>query len=160
MEAGIVEVKKLGKDYRFACNESSGKFEFQYTGPDGHELCDIFTYCVDARGQPRSIETDSSELTRNLLKRGIVQVEQRHPAGEHHTASPVTGSILIDPDTHLVIQPRSGNGGGTPDVELFAVGAMTRGQIIDSSMALGLARSTAKVAEHLKIELIKFASSI
>ena len=159
MEAGIVEVKKLGEDYRFAWNESSGKFEFHYTGPDGHELCDIFTYCVDARGQPRSIETDSSELARNLLKRGIVQVEQRHPAGEHHTASPVTGSILIAPDTHLVVQPRSSNG-GTQDVQLFAVGAMTRGQIIDSSMALGLARSTAKVAEHLKIELMKFASSI
>ena len=148
MEAGIVKVKKLGEDYRFAWNESSGKFEFHYTGPDGHTLCDIFPYCVDARGQPRSIETDSSELTRNLLKRGIVQIEQRHLAGGQHTASPITGSILIDPDTHLVVQPRSGNG-GTPDVQLFAVGAMTRGQIIDSSMAYGLARSTAAVAENL-----------
>ena len=155
MEAGIVKVKKLGEDYRFAWNESSGKFEFHYTGPDGHTLCDIFPYCVDARGQPRSIETDSSELSRNLLKRGIVQVEQRHPAGEHHTASLVTGSILIDPDTHLVIQPRSGNGGSTPDVELFAVGAMTRGQIIDSSMAWGLARSTERVAECIIKKLKK-----
>lgn len=58
------------------------------------------------------------------------------------------GSILIDPDTHRVVVP------GTvkisnPDLHLFAVGAMTRAQIIDSSMAYGLARSTAIVATCL-----------
>jgi len=145
MEAGIVEVKKLGKDYRFACNESSGKFEFHYTGPDGHELCDIFPYCVDARGQPRSIETDSSELTKSLLARKLILTETRTSAGDDPEASPGMGSILIDPDTHRVVVA-STDSTSNPNLHLFAVGAMTRGQIIDSSMALGLARSTAKVA--------------
>ena len=69
------------------------------------------------------------------------------------------GSILIDPDTHRVVLPAA-DCARNHDLHLFAVGAMTRGQIIDSSMALGLARSTAKVAKHLKIELMKFASSM
>jgi len=148
MEAGIVEVKKLGRDYRFACNESTGKFEFHYTGPDGHELCDIFPYCVDARGQPRSIETDSSELTRNLLKSGVVQIKRSQPGGGERSKTQLGGSILIDPETHLVMQSASNNP-LNQHLQLFAVGAMTRGQIIDSSMALGLAHSTAKVVEYL-----------
>ena len=148
MEAGIVEVKKLGRDYRFACNESSGKFEFHYTGPDGHELCDIFPYCVDARGQPRSIETDSSELTKNLLARKLVLTETRSSAEDDPEASRGMGSILIDPDTHRVVVA-SADSASNPDLHLFAVGAMTRGQIIDSSMALGLARSTKIVTNFL-----------
>jgi hypothetical protein len=41
------------------------------------------------------------------------------------------------------------DGTGSTDSPLFAVGAMTRGQMIDASMADGISRSTAAVVEHL-----------
>ena len=56
------------------------------------------------------------------------------------------GSILIDPSTHRIVLPNLEN---KSDFDLFAVGAMTRGQIIDASMALGLARSTDTVSKLL-----------
>ena len=144
MEAGIVEVKKLGRDYRFACNESTGKFEFHYTEPGGHQLCDTFPYCVDARGQPRSIETDSSELTRKMLKRRLIQLEKLPQGRANSGTGNKTGTIMIDPKTNRVKPPDTGRA-EHPNLDLFAVGALTRGQIIDSSMAYGLARSTETV---------------
>jgi len=59
-----------------------------------------------------------------------------------------TGSIWIDPATHLIMT--KGAGGSTArSPGIYAVGAMTRGQIIDASMAYGIARSTAKIAQDL-----------
>ncbi len=145
MESGVVEVVKLGKDYRFVHNESSHQFEFHYDTQGGQSRCATFPYCVDARGQPRSIDTDSSELIRNLRQRGLVQIESGDGEGGQSRAR---GSILIDPCTHQVLQPDSENGKKSA-LQLFAVGAMTRGQIIDASMALGLARSTETVAKLL-----------
>ena len=148
MEAGVVEIKKLGRDYRFEVNESTGEFEFYSGGTDGQCRLATFSFCVDARGQPRSIETDSSELTRNLLQRGLVQTERLEPADHAHSAASASGSILIDPDTHRVVHTDPEHGGNA-GIELFAVGAMTRGQIIDASMAYGLARSTQRIANLL-----------
>ena len=53
---------------------------------------------------------------------------------------------MINPRTHRVIQE---NAAGLPHIPLYAVGAMTRGQMIDASMAYGLIRSTAAVADDL-----------
>ena len=157
MEAGIVEVTKLGNDYQFGYNELTRKFDFCYHGADGETRMDSFSYCVDARGQPLSIGTDSSELTKSLLARKLVLTETRTSAGDDPEASPGMGSILIDPDTHRVVVPEADNI-INPNLHFFAVGAMTRGQIIDSSMALGLARSTAAVAENL-ISILKSMDS-
>jgi uncharacterized NAD(P)/FAD-binding protein YdhS len=145
MEAGVVEVIRLGKGYRFVPNESSHQFEFHYKAADGQRRLAVFPYCVDARGQPRSIDTDSSELTRNLIRRGLVQIT---PGDGGQGTSAVGGSLLIDPLTHRIIEPHSAKNEQT-DFDLFAVGAMTRGQIIDASMAHGLARSTETVARLL-----------
>jgi hypothetical protein len=53
----------------------------------------------------------------------------------------------VDPDTHRVLPPTGQK--AAAGIDLFAIGAMTRGQIIDASMAYGLARSTATVADCL-----------
>jgi uncharacterized NAD(P)/FAD-binding protein YdhS len=155
MESGVVEVIRLGNNYRFVHNESSHQFEFYYDTQDGQRRCATFSYCVDARGQPRSIETDSSKLTRNLRQRGLVQIE---PGDGEGGKSSARGSILIDPRTHRVVQPDSENGRKS-DLQLYAVGAMTRGQIIDASMAYGLARSTETVA-HLLIQRLSDAAQL
>ncbi len=148
LEAGIVEITKLGNDYQFEYNELTREFDFCYHSADGEARLDSFSYCVDARGQPRSVETDSSELTRNLLKSGVVQIKRSQPGGGERSKTQLGGSILIDPETHLVMQSASNNP-LNQHLQLFAVGAMTRGQIIDSSISLGLARSTAKVVDSL-----------
>ena len=145
MEAGVVEVVRLGTDYRFVHNESKNQFEFHYATSDGKRNCAAFTYCVDARGQPRSLETDGSDLTRNLIRRGLVRID---PGDAEKGGSVSGGSILIDPLTHRVVRPHSASGIKS-DFDIYAVGAMTRGQIIDASMALGLARSTETVAKLL-----------
>jgi hypothetical protein len=97
-------------------------------------------------------------LTRNLIARGSVRLEELHPtpyAAAAGTPSPddpstrpqayATGSVWIDPRTHRVVGTGA-DGAPEPSHCLYAVGAMTRGQIIDASMAYGLARSTARVA--------------
>ena len=53
-------------------------------------------------------------------------------------------TIQIDPQTHRVVLPDFG-----PRSAVYAVGAMTRGQIIDASMAHGISCSTATIAENL-----------
>jgi hypothetical protein len=145
MEAGVVEVVRLGDDYRFVHNESKNQFEFHYAAPDGKRTCAAFTYCVDARGQPRSLETDGSDLTRSLIRRGLVRID---PGDAEKGGSVSGGSIRIDPLTHRVVRTHSASD-ITSDFDIYAVGAMTRGQIIDASMALGLARSTETVATLL-----------
>jgi hypothetical protein len=59
-----------------------------------------------------------------------------------------TGSIWIDPRTHQITRT---NPAGEREVarNIYAVGAMTRGQIIDASMARGLIASTVRVADDL-----------
>ena len=58
-----------------------------------------------------------------------------------------SGSIWVDPGTCRVM--RAGAGGivdGSKTV--YAVGAMTRGQFIDASTAMGSVRSTARIARE------------
>ena len=137
MEAGIVSIVRLGESYQFNRHDPDGPFEFTFTDPQGTAHRESFPYVVNACGQPRSVASDSAELTKNLLQRGLIQIGESSdpPAYE-------TGSIVIDPRTHRVMQENA-------DVPLYAAGAMTRGQMIDASMAQGLIRSTAAVADDL-----------
>jgi uncharacterized NAD(P)/FAD-binding protein YdhS len=158
MKSGVVEVFKLGKNYQFVKNESKDSWEFVYQDSNGETKRDAYRYVVNARGQAKSIRTDPSPLTKSLLKRGIVQYEEtqavqpenRHsnqsakqPKTKLHTYK--TGSIWIDPETHHVIRKVSSK---TPvnSNSIYAVGAMTRGQIIDASMAHGIVQSTTRIA--------------
>lgn len=152
MQAGIISIVKLGNDYRFECDDASGHFEFIYTNSQGNTQRDLYQYVVNASGQPRSIESDPAELTQNLLKRELVQIKEKQEVGSVQSYSYMTGSILIDPLTCQVVQPRA-NLTAKPDPQLFAVGAMTRGQVINASMAIGISRSTAVIAEKLIAQL-------
>jgi hypothetical protein len=57
-----------------------------------------------------------------------------------------TGSINIDPKTHHIIKPTSKNI-TTNSKAIYAVGAVTRGQIIDASMAVGIVHSVGRIAD-------------
>lgn len=156
IKAGIVEVVRLGSDYRLAAKTATKEFEIAYQGPGGRICHDTFTYCVDARGQSRSVVSDSSELTQNLLRKEMVTLEHMSTSGSGKSDLQnlyTTGSVLVDPETHRLVRPNKSTTTADSldqgEIDLFAVGAMTRGQIIDSSMAYGLARSTATIADLL-----------
>jgi ATP-dependent protease HslVU (ClpYQ) peptidase subunit len=69
-----------------------------------------------------------------------------------------TGSIWIDPGTHRIMQATSGQM-AMPSEGIYAVGAMTRGQIINASMARGIVQATSKIAEDLVDYLIRIRKS-
>ena len=161
MKAGIVTVIKLGNKYRLAKDNDDDYYEFIYENDRGILNRDAYRYVVNARGQERSLETNPSELAENLLASGTVQIEEfrtvgpnaysgRQNAGKAEAAgaSYKTGSIWIDPDTHQIMQ-------FGPDEKLtrsstiYAVGAMTRGQIINASMAQGIVQATSRIADDL-----------
>lgn len=161
MKADIVNVYRLGNSYKLGKNDSGGGYEFIYRDYKGHLKRNAYRYVIDARGQDRSILTDSSVLTKNLIGKGIVQIEEtqaiqpREAEGKRSAYqlkikpySYKTGSIWIDPETHLVMKPTSGNM-TVWSKALYAVGAMTRGQIIDASMAYGIVHSTDRIATDL-----------
>ena len=63
-----------------------------------------------------------------------------------------TGSIWIDPDTHQIMQIGP-DGKLTKSSTIYAVGAMTRGQIINASMANGIVQATSRIADDLVTHL-------
>jgi len=167
MKCGLVEVFKLRRNYQFIKNNSKDGWEFIYQDSNGETKRDAYRYVVNARGQAKSIQTDPSPLTKNLLKRGIVQNEEtqavqpenrqsnrsaKQPKTKSHTYN--TGSIWIDPETHHVIRQAFDNI-PTKSKAIYAVGAMTRGQIIDASMAHGIVQSTARIANSWVDDLKK-----
>ena len=163
MKAGMVEVHKLGKTYQLVKNEGNDYYEFSYRDNRGNLKRDAYRYVVNARGQAKTLETNPSALVRNLLRRGTVQIKEYRRADRGHdiTADPAiagetykTGSIWIDPETHQIMQigPDSTV---TRSSFIYAVGAMTRGQIIDGSMARGIVQATARIADDVVDHLMR-----
>jgi uncharacterized NAD(P)/FAD-binding protein YdhS len=159
MKAKIVRVKKLGMKYRLTHDRAQSFYRFEYNDTTGRFRRDVFRYVVNAQGQKRSMATDPSELAKNLVASGSVRfgngLAALHPSSNQSLASEKlngassnypAGSVEIDPETHRVPILSSRQPG--PGV-VYAVGAMTRGQIIDASMAHGICRSTDKVAESI-----------
>ncbi|UCD80291.1 MAG: FAD/NAD(P)-binding protein [Desulfobacterales bacterium] len=159
---GSVRVHRLGANYRFYKDDHKNCYVFKYEANEGQPRQDTFQYVVDARGQPRSLATNPSELAKNMLNSGTYQIEEfQHtdPAANSNKSaasrrnsgdvSYETGSIRIDPATHRVMRKGPDGGAATPSHPIYAVGAMTRGQIIDASMAHGIALSTAQIAGDL-----------
>jgi hypothetical protein len=100
-------------------------------------------------------------LARNLLKSGTVQIEEIRPVDQRtHPSRDVapgleptvytykTGSIWIDPETHHIMQMGPEKKVTKTDA-IYAVGAMTRGQILDASMVRGIAQATSRIADDL-----------
>lgn len=153
IEAGTVSVVSLGNSYHFEHDEEKELFTFTYKGSEGASLCDSFRYVVNATGQLRAITSDNSLLPQNLLQRHLVSTEEVEMDSAGQKVFYASGSILVDSATHQVIQPGEDNHPQNRP-QLFAVGAMTRGQMIDTSMAYGLARSTKTIADNLIAQLL------
>ena len=165
MNAGIVNVVKLDRDYQFVQKGSEDAFELTYKDHEGTVKRDTYRYVVNARGQSKSVETDPSLLMRSMLKRGIVQTEEIRTVQQMNrqglkNATPTqtawqtykTGGIWIDPDTHHPMRQSPDRVTSRLDT-VYAVGAMTRGQIINSSTAHGIVQTTAAIANDLFDEL-------
>jgi uncharacterized NAD(P)/FAD-binding protein YdhS len=161
MKSGLVEVFKLGRDYKFVKSDTKDGYEFIYKDSNGETKRDDYRYVVNARGQAKSIQTDPSPLMKNLLQRGIVQIEETQHGHEGNIQSSFsanhlktgfqtykTSSMRIDPKTHHIMRSASDRT-TTQSNAIYAVGAMTRGQIIDASMAQGIVQSIARVADSL-----------
>jgi uncharacterized NAD(P)/FAD-binding protein YdhS len=144
MRIGLVDIRKLGEDYRLIKKEDPTVYELTYRDVQGVEKKDIYRYVVNARGQNKSLETDPSVLARNLCRSGTIQtteirtthktthLEPKTKLGSNSTIQAYqTGSIWIDPATHKIMEIGSDNT-ITPSNAIYAVGAMTRGQIIDA----------------------------
>jgi hypothetical protein len=157
MKAGLVDVVRLGHRYRFFRDDRRDRYCFAYTDRNGQKRLDTYRFVVNARGQPRSLKTDPSELARNLLAairaRSAAEPDHRAAlAGQPAAVGAPAGTsdakradtLRIDPRTHRVVRPDFG-----PRSAVYAVGAMTRGQIIDASMAHALACATATIADNL-----------
>jgi uncharacterized NAD(P)/FAD-binding protein YdhS len=155
MKSGIVQVIKLGKDYRILKSDVGKGYEIIYQGPLGENRRECYDYLVDARGQSRSFSTNPSELARNLLRSGTVQVERLTMQRKDDQAGPRqtetgeslydSGSLWIDPESHQVLR-RKTDGGIKQSPCIYAAGVMTRGQILDASTARGCILSAARVA--------------
>lgn len=156
MRAGVVDIVKLGKDYRLIENAFEPVYDFCFGEGNANRLS--FRYVVDARGQQRSVSDDPSPLTRNLIQNGNILLDEcargEPTTTKNKTPSPTQSlqypgkTLCIDTDTHQVLQIDR-NGGIMRSKSLYAVGSMTRGQIIDVSMAKGLTRSTDCIARQL-----------
>jgi hypothetical protein len=98
---------------------------------------------------------------KNLLQSGGVLIEEKrtnspaarsgqNAAPELGTVSDTynTGSIWIDPETHRIMQIGP-DGNITKSKAIYAVGAMTRGQIINASMVRGIVQAASRVADDL-----------
>jgi len=167
LKTGMVEVIKLGNKYQLVKKEVDDCYEFTYSDDGGNLKQDTYRYVINARGQEKSLEKNPSALARNLLKSGKVQIEEFRPVShrdyshriigsEQATAGETykTGSIWIDPQTHQIMQIGPDNK-ITKSSAIYAVGAMTRGQIIDASMAHGIVQATAGIADDVVDHLIR-----
>jgi uncharacterized NAD(P)/FAD-binding protein YdhS len=161
MKIGLVEVVKLGKHYRLIKNQDPVGYELIYKDAEGIEKKDVYRTVVDARGQKKSLASDPSDLAKNLRLSGTVQTTEIRPVGKKDCSNSKTaarsqstaqvyetGSIWIDPDSHKIMQMESDQT-ITPSNAIYAVGAMTRGQIIDASMARSIVQSTARIANDI-----------
>jgi uncharacterized NAD(P)/FAD-binding protein YdhS len=157
LQAGLVNVVRLGRGYRFYKDDDQDRYCFDYTDRNGQKRLHTYRYVVNARGQPKCLTTDTSDLAQNLMASISAQRDQgaadRASFLRQHSwlgdRDPVSSldryqSIRIDPQTHRVVLPEFG-----PKSMVYAVGAMTRSQIIDASMAHGISCSTATIADHL-----------
>lgn len=151
MKSGILKVIKLGEDYRLLRAAEGRGYEIHYKGPHGERERGCYDYLVDGRGQSRSFTTNPSELARNLLRSGTVQVERLVP-GLSASGEPArevnlsdSGGLWIDPQTHQALRTKA-DGSTEKSPCIYAAGIMTRGQILDASTARGCILSAARVA--------------
>lgn len=158
MKARLVKVQPLGRSYRLLKDDIKDRYWFIYRDSNGKEKRKPYRFVVNARGQEKSYQFNRSELAQNLIGSGTVQLEETHDPsepfllkGNSGSVEPPlpyrTGSIWVDPKTHQIMK-KTPEGRIDRSKGIYAVGAMTRGQFIDASMAMGSVRSTAVIAKE------------
>jgi len=161
IKADSVHIHRLAKTHRWPQGDHTRAYTVDYIDGLGKQRRESYPYVVDARGQQVSWRDNPSILARNLLRTGVVQTTEirveRDDAGDggDGTGSPETynvGSVCINPETHAVIQVDP-YGNFHPSHRIFALGAMTRGQIIDTSMAQSLAESANRIVSQVLIAI-------
>ncbi|MBI3148961.1 MAG: FAD/NAD(P)-binding protein [Betaproteobacteria bacterium] len=182
LEAGVVEVIKLGESYRLERDTDKGCWQLTHdhgssaspaidggvsetkrrpgaAGPAltcGEEAPSLqggvthnergdtrradFDFVVDARGQQGDYRRNPTPLARALCRSEWLVLTEG-----------VYRSVAIDRQTHAVLG-RGRDGRIAPVGGLYAFGAMTRGQMLDASMARGLVLASAQVARSLARE--------
>lgn len=157
IQAGSVNICRLAYGHRWDPDHQPQSYTFDHIDSQGTVHRESFPYVVDARGQQISWNDNPSRLARNLRRSGIAQTTEIRvtcpdsASGKDGTNSAETydvGSVWIDPETHGLMQIDS-SGAHAPSERIFAVGAMTRGQIIDASMAQSLAESANRIVSQL-----------
>jgi uncharacterized NAD(P)/FAD-binding protein YdhS len=167
MQARVVEVRKLGTNYRLKKDDEKNCYEFIYRDVQGNDQRDTYRFVVNARGQDKSLKTNPSTLVKNLLSTGTVQIEEFRPVQQathpnQDTTAPLpstdqvyrTESIWIDPETHHIMKKGPENK-ITKSNNIYAAGAMTRGQIINASTVNGIVQATSLIAENLVNDLME-----
>ncbi|MBC8439123.1 MAG: FAD/NAD(P)-binding protein [Deltaproteobacteria bacterium] len=162
MESGVLKLKKLGDSYQLKHRSESHWFEMCFQDDTGKLNCEIYYFVVDARGQSTTYQSNPSKLAKNLLASGLVQIETRvldenetgKSAWEKMPRTIETGGLWIDPDSCRVMKK-----GRLKDVSIsknmFAIGIMNKGQVINASMAQECAVSANKVAGYILNDLMK-----
>ncbi|MDK9702198.1 MAG: FAD/NAD(P)-binding protein [Sulfuritalea sp.] len=137
MEAGVVEVIRLGDTYRLERDAGEGRWHLTHGNEHAETRHAVFDIVVDARGQQGDYRRNPAPLARSLCRSDWLAFTEGAYRG-----------LAIDPQTHAILG-RGSDGGTAPVTGLFAFGALTRGQMLDASMARGLVLASAKVAQGL-----------
>lgn len=162
MESGVLKLNKLGDSYQLKHLSESFGFEMCFQDDTGKLNCETYYFVVDARGQSTSYRSNPSKLAKNLLDSGLVQIETR-ALDENDTGKPSwkkmpqtieTGGLWIDPDSCRVIKKGMGKGVSISK-NMFAIGIMNRGQVINASMAKECAVSASTVADCVLNDVMK-----
>ena len=134
IDAGLVRIVTLGQSYRFESREQGVIIE--QSGAAGVRQAWHFDWLVDARGQPGAYAASPEPLARALVAHGELALSTGLFAG-------------------LRIDPASGEVQRAEDPEcaritgLHAIGAMTRSQMLDASMARGLVLAASRVSAQI-----------
>ena len=157
IKAGSVHIHRLAPGHHWDRHCQTQPYPFDYIDGQGRACRESYSHVVDARGQHISWQDNPSNLAQNILGKGLIKTTEIRMActnskhrdlAQNDFETYDAGSVWIDPQTHAVMQV-SPNGKYNPSDRIFAVGAMTRGQIIDASMAQSLAESTNRIVSRL-----------
>jgi uncharacterized NAD(P)/FAD-binding protein YdhS len=157
LKTDSVHIYRLAKPHGWNRNHITQSYTFDYIDSLGKKRRESYPYVVDARGQQISWHNNPSALVRKLHKTGTIQTTEIRVEGHgtkdggkvnNSIETYDVGSVWIDPETHAVMQIDT-SGAHKPSERIFAVGAMTRGQIINASMAQGLAESANRIVNSL-----------
>lgn len=142
LEAGVVEVIKMGDSYRLERDTDKGAWQLTHKNEHGDTRRAEFDFVVDARGQQGDYRRNPTPLARALCRSEWLVLTKGTYRG-----------VAIEPQTHAVLG-RDRDGKIAPVAGLYAFGAMTRGQMLDASMARGLVLASAQLARSLAREFL------